>query len=1341
MAGQESWHPSAQDNAHGPPQGLPPPHVRQGFGSQQSGHPVLPPPPSMAPAANRNQGYYSSLPAIPGLSNPSSQHGNFNLPPMPTSAGQPISHPSQSPSMPAQSQLPSLSAPVVQQQQMITGSPPPSANAGSQQPQQQSAPLPSTTATPQQQQQQSAPQHQISQTPQSNIPTPAPLGTPSTMPLAQGIAAAANALSQGQAAAPVSQASYRPLNVKDALSYLDQVKVQFQNQPDVYNRFLDIMKDFKSQSIDTPGVIDRVSTLFSGHPNLIQGFNTFLPPGYRIECSLDPSDPNPIRVTTPMGTTTRPDGQMPIYDQARPWPQDSYAYPADTLAQANTMSQLHAVANGSRQSSAQPEQKRVGGPVEFNHAITYVNKIKNRFATQPDIYKSFLEILQTYQREQRPIGDVYDQVKTLFTDAPDLLDDFKQFLPEAAQQRSVSSPEGGAYAVPATRLPPVGNFAPPNAPKEKKKRNAAAVADSSVATPSLVGASASAAGGPAHGMGGVEMPAQSLGARGASKKVKLNPKPDTHLSSPTLTPMMPEPLPPPAPVRPTADELAFFDRVKKYIGNKQTYNEFLKLLNLFSQDIIDKNVLVEKAEVFIGGNKDLLDWFKRCVDYDGGTLAIENIPYKKHQLELSLCKSYGPSYRLLPKSETHQPCSGRDEMCWEVLNDEWVSHPTWASEDSGFVAHRKNQYEEVLHRIEEERHEYDHNVEGNLRTIQILEPIANRIANMTPEEKVNFKLHPGLGHSSKSIYQRIIKKVYDKERGQEVIDSLHDNPAVAVPIVLKRLKQKDEEWKRAQREWNKVWRETEARVFYKSLDHQGLTFKQADKKTLTTKFLVNEIDTVKKEQFNKRLNPLTPGPRAQLQFSLESSEIVMDMLRLLNCHLEHSNTFSANDREKMDGFIKSFIPLFFGIVLPEPVPDTPSESVNVSETDEESPSTSSTNGSKKSRLPTRDGGDLLRDVLKKVKQGRPKRDKDSESREATPEVSEDGSSRVDGHDNEEIQLPEAVEKAGEIWITNVSHNKDDDNGTSAPHHDGPRVKFNLFANTTIYCFFRLFEILYARLEEVKKLEGEVSGDISSRKPVEFAKELGIISAKIQEMGLEFQPENCYGQLLDMCEKLIDGELEHQWFEESLRQAYRNRAFKMYTVDKVVQAIAKYAHTIISDAKCSEIVLLYDRDRHLAKTTSRDQIIYRLQVEQILGTDENTFRLEWNEQATQLSIQLLSRDDLTLNDAANVEERWKYYLTSYVMSASTEGVPTDRVRIPFLRRNMPAEEPEADDEDEASPSAAVGAAPQNVYTKNGLRVRVCMKTYKLFYKQFTEDTFIRTGLKPYKKLLYKIESIV
>ena len=37
------------------------------------------------------------------------------------------------------------------------------------------------------------------------------------------------------------------MNVSDALNYLDAVKQKFQDQPDVYNHFLDIMKEFKNE--------------------------------------------------------------------------------------------------------------------------------------------------------------------------------------------------------------------------------------------------------------------------------------------------------------------------------------------------------------------------------------------------------------------------------------------------------------------------------------------------------------------------------------------------------------------------------------------------------------------------------------------------------------------------------------------------------------------------------------------------------------------------------------------------------------------------------------------------------------------------------------------------------------------------------------------------------------------------------------------------------------------------------------------------------------------------------------------------------------------------------------
>lgn len=69
--------------------------------------------------------------------------------------------------------------------------------------------------------------------------------------LAQGqqpILNASSPLGPQGADRPTSQTLTDTFAIQDALSYLDQVKVRFVDQPDVYNRFLDIMKDFKSQA-------------------------------------------------------------------------------------------------------------------------------------------------------------------------------------------------------------------------------------------------------------------------------------------------------------------------------------------------------------------------------------------------------------------------------------------------------------------------------------------------------------------------------------------------------------------------------------------------------------------------------------------------------------------------------------------------------------------------------------------------------------------------------------------------------------------------------------------------------------------------------------------------------------------------------------------------------------------------------------------------------------------------------------------------------------------------------------------------------------------------------------
>lgn len=84
-------------------------------------------------------------------------------------------------------------------------------------------------------------------------------------------------------------------------------------------------------------------------------------------------------------------------------------------------------------------------------AVSFVNKVKvsislkpmipslhvmliayqNRFAEHPELFSEFLLILQAYQRESRPLRKVYEQVEELFDAEPDLMKDFKKFLPEA----------------------------------------------------------------------------------------------------------------------------------------------------------------------------------------------------------------------------------------------------------------------------------------------------------------------------------------------------------------------------------------------------------------------------------------------------------------------------------------------------------------------------------------------------------------------------------------------------------------------------------------------------------------------------------------------------------------------------------------------------------------------------------------------------------------------------------------------------------------------------------------------------------------------------------------------
>jgi paired amphipathic helix protein Sin3a len=74
---------------------------------------------------------------------------------------------------------------------------------------------------------------------------------------------------------------------QDALAFVTQVKVVFKDNKKIYDKFLQLIQDFKDQKINTLSLIEIGIKLFKGHPHLLLGFSNFLPDGCKLRLPLD----------------------------------------------------------------------------------------------------------------------------------------------------------------------------------------------------------------------------------------------------------------------------------------------------------------------------------------------------------------------------------------------------------------------------------------------------------------------------------------------------------------------------------------------------------------------------------------------------------------------------------------------------------------------------------------------------------------------------------------------------------------------------------------------------------------------------------------------------------------------------------------------------------------------------------------------------------------------------------------------------------------------------------------------------------------------------------------------
>ena len=671
----------------------------------------------------------------------------------------------------------------------------------------------------------------------------------------------------------------RELRVEDALLYLDQVKMEFGDRPQIYNEFLDIMKTFKTQQIDTPGVIRRVSTLFQGNKKLVLGFNTFLPEGYKIELPMDgdgipvavyraPGQPGVTHILTgpplPVATTLVRPPETPEkidYTLASPPPHAISSTTGGTVVeppgfhilqgrapqQSNLQQQRQQLPPQQQQQRSQvppgPSRQPPGGPraiggfgqksgvefstevrseqitpsipqqqvqeaplpeatgsqppVEFDHAINYVTTIKRRFATEPDTYKKFLEILHTYQKEQRGIKEVLDEVSLLFAEHPDLLKEFTYFLPDAVQAQAKAQLDQVAKEAEAKIRSKAAKQAIMQTAQGMQSQAIAAAARSRQQTP--VQSQQTTANPPS-----APIPFGATQGRtderereicrssiyGSVSFAPLRPPRRKELSPAAAAAKNGRPQTiPELPVQPTTAEAAFFERAKLHLKRKELapdkppgsrrhtpYTEFLKCLHLFGANILNKEELAlllrglfmqghaPKSGVNAGGGacnpavavdaQELLREFEEVLVGRGHFANQENAAkdsskygaLKSREFDFINSEKVTPSYRSLPNDfpqnifDSH---SGQTESDASVLNSEVVcvapkqqrSSMIYSLEDYDGPSVRNNPYEETMFRIEDERYEVDMAIERNANAMRQVEPMAEEVTQLREHEE------------------------------------------------------------------------------------------------------------------------------------------------------------------------------------------------------------------------------------------------------------------------------------------------------------------------------------------------------------------------------------------------------------------------------------------------------------------------------------------------------------------------------------------------------------------------------------------------------------------------------
>ena len=203
------------------------------------------------------------------------------------------------------------------------------------------------------------------------------------------------------------------------------------------------------------------------------------------------------------------------------------------------------------------------------------------------------------------------------------------------------------------------------------------------------------------------------------------------------------------------------------------------------------------------------------------------------QIAASLNNETIHSYRKTPGGTNHLTFHGRSAADQDVLNDEWVN----VTQLDTKIHSRNNNSEIALINCEDERYELDMLIKSSDAAILKLQDILD---NSESSEEDTKQPEP-LSANTKAA----IRVLYGHSNYAKVLEHIETKPSVAIPVLTRRMKGKNIEWRLAQISRNRDLRGVGSRNYYGSLEHCGTLFKEVEKNELSqNRLLLDIIDPV-----------------------------------------------------------------------------------------------------------------------------------------------------------------------------------------------------------------------------------------------------------------------------------------------------------------------------------------------------------------------------------------------------------------------------------------------------------------------------------------------------------------